>query len=70
MPMNDRKIIEPFYEQYKYIMIAHKHNKAFHSIDNKEYFYSLKKKLSETHNMKMWKCTLRTNDHYLIGKKK
>lgn len=70
MPLDDRKIIEPFYEQYKYIMIAHKHNKAFHGIDNKEYFYNLKKKLSETHDMKMWKCPLRTNDHYLIGKKK
>jgi hypothetical protein len=70
MPLDDRKIIEAYYEQYKYIMIAHKQNKAFHGIDNKEYFYGIKKKLSESHNMKMWKCPLRANDHYLIGTRK
>lgn len=69
MPIDDRKIIEAFYEQYKYIMIAHKHNNAF-GVDNKKYFTELRKKLSATHNVQYHKCPLRENDHYLIAEKK
>jgi len=69
MPLEDRQIIEPFYEQYKYILIAHKHNNAF-GVDNKEYFSKLRKKLLDTHNVLYHQCPLRMNDHYLIAEKK
>jgi len=69
MPLDDRQMIEPFYEQYKYIMIAHKHNDSF-GVDNKKYFKNLRNKLSESHNVKYEKCPFKTNDHYLIAEKK
>lgn len=69
MPLEDRQIIEPFYKQYKYIMIAHKHNSAF-GVDNKKYFSELRKELLITHNVTYHQCPLRTNDHYLIAEKK
>lgn len=44
MPMEARQHIEPYYDQYDYIFIAH--NSAFDAVDNVKYFTELKDKLS------------------------
>lgn len=42
-PLETRQYIEPYYDQYDYILFAH--NAAFDGIDNVDYFSKLKKKL-------------------------
>lgn len=69
MPLADRQIIEPFYKDYKYIMIVHKNNDAF-GVDNKKYFGELRSKLAKTHDMKWYSDPLRKNDNYLLGVRK
>jgi hypothetical protein len=68
MPLSDRKIIEPHYQNYKYIMIIYKDNANF-GVDNKDYFNGLKESLSKTHKITDYKCPLRKNDYYLLGEK-
>jgi hypothetical protein len=69
MPMDDRRKIEPFYKDYKYIMIVYKNNSDF-GVDNKDYFNTLSKELSVTHNTKIIDDKLCKNDLILLANKK
>ena len=69
MPMEERRRIEPFYKDYKYIMIVYKNNSDF-GVNNRLYFEELKNKLSDTHNVQIVKDQFGRNDNILIGAKK
>ena len=69
MPMAERERIEPFYKDYKYIMIVYKNNSDF-GVNNQLYFEELKNKLSDTHNVQIVKDQFGRNDNILIGAKK
>jgi len=69
MPMDDRVRIEPFYKDYKYIMIVYKNNSDF-GVDNRDYFNTLLKDLRVTHNTKIIDDKLCKNDLILLASKK
>ena len=69
MPMEERRRIEPFYKDYKYIMIVYKNNSDF-GVNNQLYFEELKNKLSDTHKVQIVKDQFGRNDNILIGAKK
>ena len=69
MPIEDREKIEPFYKDYKYIMIIYKNNSDF-GVNNAAYFNSLKNKLQQSHNTKIINDQYYKNDLILFASKK
>lgn len=69
MPLSSRKKIEPFYSDYKYIMIVYKNNSAF-GVDNVKYFNDLLENLKLSHNAKIINDELCKNDLILLASKK
>ena len=69
MPMDERKRIEPFYRDYKYIMIVYKSNADF-GVDNRSYFNTLLTELQISHNTKIVDDQLCKNDRILLASKK
>ena len=66
MPMETRKKIEPYYNQYNYLFFAH--NTAFDGINNMEYFKTLKSLLSNDFEIEYFKDTFK-NSYFMVCKR-
>lgn len=67
MPLQTRNYLEMLYSKFNYIVIVH--NKQFDGVDNVNYFYELKKRLSKYFIVNHFKDNIYNSAWYMICRK-